>query len=522
MSEGNMIFLNANVITLDPKNPRAEAVAVQNGKILSVGTNHNISRYKCKGTKVIDCKKRTVVPGLVDCHVHMLEFGFFLQQLDLRNTRSIEEMQQQLREHSAKNPELGWILGGRWDEEKFAEKRYPTRWDLDAAVRDTPVFLSRVCGHLSVANSRALRLAGVTEHCRVKGGEIGLDKATGQPNGILKDNARDLVWKVVPRPGREARENACALACEKAVESGLTGVHWLVSSAEEVQILQKMHLEGKLPLRVYLGVPVEVLDEIITLGLVTGFGNDMLKMGFIKILADGSLGARTAALKKPYSDDRKNRGMMLYTQKKLEQLISRAHAAGLQLGVHAIGDRAIENVLHAYQKALKKAPRRNHRHRIEHCSVLNPRLIRQMKRLSLTASIQPHFVISDFWTVDRVGPKRARWTYPFKTLAQEGVIIASGSDCPVELINPLLGIWAATDRKDCSKEKFTAEEALRTYSLNAAYASFDEDKKGTIETGKYADFTVLSDDVTRVALDKIRDVAIEMVMVNGKIVYSRE
>lgn len=196
------------------------------------------------------------------------------------------------------------------------------------------------------------------------------------------------------------------LACEKAVESGLTGVHWLVSSAEEMQILQMMHSKGKLPLRVYLGIPVEVLDEIISLGLVTGFGNDMLKVGFIKILADGSLGARTAALKEPYSDDRKKRGMMLYTQRKLERLISKAHTSGLQLGVHAIGDRAIENALHAYEKALKKTPRKNHRHRIEHCSVLNPRLIRWMKRLSLVASVQPHFVISDFWTVDRVGPKR--------------------------------------------------------------------------------------------------------------------
>lgn len=210
MSEGNVILLNANVITFDPKNPRAEAIAVQNGKILSVGTNHKISQHECKGAKVIDCKKRTIVPGLIDCHVHMIEFGFFLQQVDLRNARSIKEMQQQLREYSAKNPKLDWILGGRWDEEKFVEKRYPTRWDLDAAVRDIPVFLNRVCGHLSVANSRALQLAGVTEHSRIKGGEIVLDQATDQLNGILKDNARDLVWKVVPRPSRRpVRKHVC-------------------------------------------------------------------------------------------------------------------------------------------------------------------------------------------------------------------------------------------------------------------------------------------------------------------------
>jgi hypothetical protein len=254
----------------------------------------------------------------------------------------------------------------------------------------------------------------------------------------------------------------------------------------------------------------------------SGFGNEMLKMGFIKILSDGSLGAQTAAMKRPYSDNPRRRGMMLYSQRDLRKIVMKAHMHGWQIGVHAIGDRAIENVLDAYGEALKKAPNQNHRHRIEHCSILNQRLIARMRKLGIVASVQPHFVISDFWTVDRVGPERAQWAYPFKTLIEKGVVVASGSDCPVELINPLLGVWAAVTRKDNVNENLSAEEALKTYTSNAAYTSFDEDKKGTIENGKLADLTVLSDDPTKIPPEKIRDISVEMVIVNGKVVYSKE
>jgi len=248
----------------------------------------------------------------------------------------------------------------------------------------------------------------------------------------------------------------------------------------------------------------------------------MVKIGFVKVFADGSLGAHTAALKEPYSDKPEVSGMMLYTQKKLNRLILKAHKAGLQVGVHAIGDRAIESVLKAFSKALKEFPRKNHRHRIEHCSVLNPRLIEHMKSLGLIASIQPQFIISDFWIADRVGKARALWVYPFKTLMREGLIVASGSDCPVDPINPLLGVWAAATRKSFSQESLTVEEALRTYTSNAAYASFDENKKGTIDVGKFADLTILSDDLFNVPPDKIKRARVEMTIVDGKIVYARK
>lgn len=521
MQLASLILTNANVITLDPQKPRVQAIAVDAGKIVEVGSNRKIVKFKGKSTKIIDCGRKTVVPGFVDCHVHMKELGVFSQELNLRDARSIKEVQRMLREYAEKHPEVQWITGGRWDQEKLEEKRYPTRWDLDAVVSDRPVLLDRICGHLAVVNSKALLLAGIVKNTKISGGEVDLDAETRRPNGILRDNALDLVLKVVPRLSKERIEKACKVACEKAVEAGLTGVHWLLASAEEMQILQKMYTDQALPLRVVVGIPDRLLDDVVALGLSSGFGNEMLKMGFIKILADGSLGAQTAAMKKAYSDNPRRRGMMLHSRRKLRQLVMKAHVNGWQLGVHAIGDRAVEEVLRTYEEALKKAPRKDHRHRIEHCSILNPKLIAGMKKLGIIASVQPHFVISDSWTVDRVGKQRSLWAYPFRTLLQRGVVVASGSDCPVELINPLLGVWAAVTRIDKLNERLSVEEALKTYTVNAAYASFDEDKKGTVEKGKLADLTILSDDPTKISPSKIRDISVEMVIVNGEVVYSK-
>jgi predicted amidohydrolase YtcJ len=522
MLEAMLVILNAHVITLNRKQPEAEAVAIQDGKIIAVGTNKEIRKYVSKKTKLINAKNTTIVPGLTDCHVHMTGFGHSLQTLELRNAKSIKEIQKQLREYAKQNPYKKWFLGGRWDQGRFSENRYPTRWDLDSVLSDRPAFLMRVCGHIGVVNSKALELAKITKKTTVEGGKIDLDEKTGEPNGILRENAMDLVWKVLPKYTSEELEEACVLACQSAIEAGLTCVHWMISSAEEMRIIQKLHADGKLLLRVYLGIPVESLEELISLGLLTGFGNDMVKIGFVKILADGSLGGQTAALNEPYADKPETCGMMLYKQKELNKLILKAHRAGLQLAVHAIGNRAVSVVLKAYEKALSELPREDHRHRIEHCSVLNPRLIRQMKRLDLIASVQPHFVVSDFWVVDRVGKIRARWVYPFRTLMHEGLTVASGSDCPVESISPILGIWAAVVRRSFPEESLTVEEALRTYTTNAAYASFDEDKRGTIEVGKLADLTILSDDLLTVPPDRIREIAVDMTIVDGKVVYSKK
>jgi predicted amidohydrolase YtcJ len=521
MPVASLVILDANIVTLNPEQPKAEAIAIQNGRIVAVGSNSEIRKHVGMDTKIVNANGKTLVPGLVDCHVHMTGFGFFLQSPDLKNVQSIKEMQRMLQEHASKNPGKGWVLGGRWDHEKLAEKRYPNRWDLDAAVPDRPVFLVRVCGHIGLANSEALRIAAITEKTVVEGGEIELDETSGQPNGILKEDAMRLIWKKVPKPSLKDIEEASLLACTKAVEAGLTGVHWITDSADEIQAILNIDSEGKLPLRVHLGVPPKLLERRVNLHLSTRAPNSKVKMGFVKLFADGSLGSRTAALKEPYSDEPSSNGLLLHPKKELCQLVLAVHKTGQQLAIHAIGDRAVENVLDAYEEALKRYPRKDHRHRIEHCSILNPELIKRLKTLGLIASVQPHFIVSDFWLVDRVGKERARTAFPFKTLTKEGVLVISGSDCPVERINPLLGIWAAVAQRG-SEESLTTEQALKTYTVNAAYASFDETERGTIEAGKLADFTILSDDLMSVEPDNIKKIKVETTVVNGEIVYSHK
>jgi len=417
--------------------------------------------------------------------------------------------------------EKTWIVGGGWDQERLAEARYPTRWDLDAAVLDRPVYLRRICGHVAVANTRALQLAAVTKHTKIEGGQIDIDQRSGGPNGVVRENALEVVSKAIPGLKGQDLENVCLSAAKNAAQVGLTCVHWLVDSPDEIRALQNLHAADRLPVRVVLGISVGLLENIVGLGLQSGFGGEMLKFGFVKILADGSLGGHTAALERAYSDRADTRGIMLYTTRDLERLVSKAHEAGLQVGVHAIGDRAVRAVANAYEKALKRLPRRDHRHRIEHASVLNPRLIKRIRRLRLILAVQPHFIVSDFWTENRLGKERMRWTYPFKTLAKQGITLASSSDCPVESINPLLGIWAATTRKNTKQENLTVREALETYTTNAAYASFDERKRGTIEVGRLADLTLLSENIFDVPPERIRSTTIEMTLVGGKIVYSR-
>ena len=463
---------------------------------------------------------KTVVPGLIDTHVHMRGFGRSLTWINLRGVNSIREVQQLLRGQVQKTPEGKWILGRGWDQERFKEKRYPTRWDLDEAAPNNPAIFTRFCGHMCVVNSKALELSGIArDTVAPSGGQIDQNPETGEPTGILRENAKDLVWNIVPEPSEEELTEMCVLACQKAVEAGLTSVHWLAHSPAEIHILQRLRQEGKLPLRVYLVVPVRFLDCLINAGLVTGFGDHMTKIGGIKILADGSLGARTAALKQPYDDEPSTKGMMLYSQRSLNRLVLKAHRAGFQLAIHAIGDRTVDIVLKALEKALEVSPREDHRHRVEHASVLNESLIQLMKKLGVIASVQPHFVVSDFWVEKRLGKARARWTYAFKTLIEKGVLVAGGSDCPVEPISPLLGVYAAVNREISPQERITVEEALRIYTINAAYASFEEKIKGSIEAGKLADLVVLSDDLRKIKPSKIKDVRVEMTIVRGKIVF---
>jgi len=520
--QADMILTHGNIITMNPKKPRAQAIAIIKDKIIAVGTNNQIKKLANKTTKIVTLKGKTVVPGFTDTHVHMLGFGASLAGLNLRDVTSIKEMQQRLLEGVKETLEGKWILGGRWDQEKFKEKRYPTRFDLDKVAPKNPVCLRRVCGHNCVVNTRALQIAGITERTKPsEGGKIDINPKTGELTGILFENAMDLIEKAIPKRNEEEMEQICLLACQKAVEEGLTTVHWIIGSPAEIRAMQRLGADEKLPFRIYILIPVEYMDHLIELGLQTGFGDNMTRIGSIKILTDGSLGARTAALAEPYNDEPKTKGMTLYTQEELNRLVREAHDANFQLAIHAIGDQAVDMTLTAIEKALAKSPRKNLRHRIEHASVLNKKQIDRMKKLNLIASIQPHFIISDFWVIDRLGPKRARWTYAFKTLMKKGILATGSSDCPVEPISPILGIYAAVARKENQEERITVNEALRMYTINAAFASFEENIKGSIEVGKLADLTVLSHDPEKITPEEIKDIEVEMTIVDGEIVYTK-
>ena len=521
MLYSDLVLINGNIITMNSEQPRAQALAIKDGKFVAIGTNEQILSHLGKHTKKIDLKGETVVPGFIDTHAHGAAFGRGLLQIDLRDVGSIKEIQQKVKHWADKTPKGEWIFGHGWDQDELAEQRYPSNLDLDQAAPNHPVLLHRACGHLGVVSSEAMKAAGITKETKPpKGGIIDRDPKTGVPNGVLRENALDLVSSILPKPSEEQLEKICQLACQRMVEEGITTVHWILGSTREMSILQKLNDRNMLPLRIYALIPIECIDQLIDLGISTGFGGDKIKVGSAKILADGSLGGRTAALKRPYNDEPDTRGLMLYSRKQLEKLVEKAHKANLQLAIHAIGEKTIETVLKIVEKALKKVPKKNHRHRIEHASVLHPKLIRKMKELGVIASVQPHFVVSDFWITRRLGKARARWTYAFKSLLDEGVMTTGGSDAPIEPVSPMLGIYAAVARETVPQERLTVDEALRLYTVNAAYASFEEGVKGAIEKGKFADLVVLSQNPYKTPPRKIKDIKIEMTIVGGNIVHA--
>lgn len=515
-------LINGNIITMNSSKPKAQAVAILDSKIVEVGTVAEVEPWVGEKTHVIDLKGKTAVPGLIDTHVHIADFGHSLTWIDLRGVRSIEEILRLLQERVRETPKGKWIIGRGWDQDRLKEKRYPTRWDLDKVSPDNPVILRRVCGHILVANSKALETAGISKDTATSLDEqIDRDPKTGELTGVLKEAASDLAWNAQPEPTEQELMQTCVSACQKAVEAGLTSVHWFVQSPAEIRVLQELREQKRLPLRVYLVVPIEFLSQQ-SASLPSRFVNDdTLRLGGVKILTDGSLGARTAALKEPYNDEPSTKGILCYSEKQIEKIVMLAQNRDLQLCVHAIGDRAINTTLNAFEKTQKKTLGKEHRHRLEHASVLSKQLIKRLKKLGLLVSVQPHFVVSDFWVEARLGSARAKWTYPFKTLIESNIRLSGGSDCPVEPISPLLGIYALVARTSFPEERVSVEEALRIYTVNGAYASFEERFKGSIEIGKLADLTVLSHDPSTIKPDKIKDVKVELTIVGGKIAYSR-
>jgi predicted amidohydrolase YtcJ len=522
--EADLVLIGCNVLTMNPFQPYAEAVATKEDKIVKVGTNEEIRRAIGENTKVVELKNgETVLPGLIDTHVHIADYGRFLTWLDLKGVKSIEEMKKNLKKRVHKTLQGKWILGQGWSQTTFTEKRLPNVHDLDDAAPDNPVVLYHESGAMCTVNSKALELARITKETTAPAsGIIERDPETGELTGVFRENAMNLIWKIIPEPTEEEALAASNIACEKIVEAGVTSAHWIVSSLTEIQMIQRLREENRLPLRVHIIFPADILDQITNLLSQKDLQDDKLRVGGVKIFVDGFLAARTAALKEPYNDDHTTKGKLLYNQEELDALVSRLHKANLHLIMHAMGDQAVDLVLGILEKNLEASPRKNHRYRIEQASVLTRQLIQRMKELEVIVGVQPCTIVSEFsaWSaVDRLGCERARWLYPLKTLFKESIRVSGGSDSPMEQINPFAGIQAAVTRKVFPEEQITVDEALRMYTVNAAYASFDENIKGSIEEGKLADLIIISRDPLTTPLNQIADIKVKMTIVGGKIVY---
>ncbi|MEM2184501.1 MAG: amidohydrolase [Candidatus Methanomethylicia archaeon] len=524
----DLVLVNGKIYSMNDNNDVYEALAVKDGKIVFTGSSRDVKGFIGDKTLVIDLNGKTVLPGFIDTHIHFVGVGLSIMMIDLRDVKSIGEFKDKVEKVVKEVGEGKWILGRGWDQDKFIEKRYPNRWDLDEVAPRNPVFLRRVCGHIAIANSLALKLAGIDKNTPdPEGGKIDRDEG-GEPTGILRESAMRLVWSKIPPPSIDDYVKAIELACNEALSHGITTVHFVSTTPEEIEALQIARALGKLKVRVCLYISAEYLDYISKLKLKRGFGDYFLKINGVKTLVDGSLGARTAALRAPYNDDPKTKGILVLSYEKLKDIVLKADSCGLQIAVHAIGDMAIEMVLNVFREVLSMHPTYDHRHRIEHASIISPELIELMNKLGICASVQPRFIISDFWAVDRVGVERAKWVYPFNSMLKSGLKIAGGSDCPVDPLDPLYQIYSAVTRGKYENielynytrdECLTPLEAIKLFTRNAAYIGFEEDVKGSIDVGKFADMVILSDDPLTVNESMIKDIKVLATFVDGKLVY---
>ena len=419
-----------------------------------------------------------------------------------------------LKEKAKQTPNGTWIVGRGWNQDRFKEKRMPQTSDLDEPTPNNPVILYHETAMICAVNTKALQIAGVTNQTPLpKSGFIEKNSATGELTGIFRDSATNLIWQAVPEPNASALLEATALACQKVSAAGITSGHWLVLSEVELEIIQNLHAMGRLPFRVNVIVPQELLEK--TVGFKTN-NVSVLRVGGATIAADGYLDSKEAALLEPYSDEPKNSGKLLCTSEGLAASIAKMISAGVQPVVLAMGDKAIDMTL----KVLAQTQKSNIRFRIEQAAVLNKDLIHRLKKQEVVVSVQPKVISTEFsvWSaIQRLGFERAKWLHPLKTLLDEGVKVAGGSDCPMEPLSPLIGIQEVVLRTEFPEQRLSVEEALRMYTLDAAYSSCEENVKGSIEEGKLADLTVLSDDPVTVEPEKIKDIKVEFIIIDGKI-----
>lgn len=530
----DLILYNGTVWTVNPDQPWAGALAVTGGRISAVGTSRDIKRLKGKGTESIDLKGAFVLPGFIDSHTHFLSGGFALSSVQLYEVRSREDFTSRIKEKADALKAGQWILNGNWDHQKFDPPQLPQKDWIDSVTPDTPVFITRHDGHMALVNSLALKIAGITEDTVCpSGGEIVKDSQTGKPTGILKDAAMGLVTRHVPDSSPEEKVKAAEAALELAARLGVTTIHDM-NFEESYEALDRLLNDKKLTARVFGYSPVSSLESLSAIKSRIPPGSDRLKIGGLKGFIDGSLGSSTAYFFDPYTDNPETSGLLapdMFPEGAMEGRIRQADLEGLQLAVHAIGDRANTIILDIYKKVITENGSRDRRWRIEHAQHLLPEDIGRFGSLGIIASVQPYHAIDDGrWAENKIGEARARYTYAFQSLLDQGAVVAFGSDWTVAPLDPLAGIYAAVTRRTLDgknpggwfpEQKVSLEDAIKGYTINGAYAEFAEREKGSLQEGKLADIVVLSENLFSIPPEKILETRVLMTLVGGQIVYQR-
>jgi len=534
--DADSLLRGGHIVTMNAARPVVSAMAIRDGNILAVGDEHDLDSCASAQTKTIELHGQTVLPGLIDVHTHSMEWasGVLRDQLDVTypNVHSVQEIVAMVRARAAKTPKGVWIVGAGWDDSKFAEHRYITRKDLDAVSPDNPVYLEHVSGHLAATNSAGLKLASVTRATADPSGGVIERDAAGEPTGILKDTAMDLADKLLPADPPDSPMRAAKLISESALELGLTTIHDIYISPEEIRGYQQALDRGWLKMRVQMAPrigSIEDAQKLADMGVHTGFGNNHLKFGAAKMFADGGMGARTIAIYAPgVTGEPNNLGVLRWKPEEMQRAHLIAARAGWNLETHAIGDRAIDEVLDSYANVIRELKPADPRYRIVHAGISTPAVQRRMKELHVLVDGNPPFV---YWIgswFEKYGAERVRWSYPAKSYIENGIVEAAGSDLPVTPMSQWWGIWAAVARQELAtgkvlapEERLTITEALRLYTLNGAYAGFEEKEKGSLEAGKFADFIVVDRDVLSVPTDQLKDVKVLETYVDGERVYLR-
>ncbi len=525
---------HVNGYTLDSagKLKRFEAMLVDDGKVVATGSRADLAK-RAGDAEVLDGKGRTLLPGLIDAHAHVMGLGVALRQADLMPTRSLDEALAVVKRHADANPDALWVRGRGWNQAKWALGRFPTARELDAVVADRPVWLDRVDGHAGWANSAAMKLAGIDKDTKdPPGGRIERD-ADGNPTGVFVDHAMALVEGKIPPMGEAEAEKVLDTALAEMARVGLTGVHDAGVDADSVALFKRHADAHKLSARIYamIGGTEADFDRLAADGPLSGYGGGFLDVRSVKLFADGALGSRGAALLAPYSDDAHNKGILFHTPEALTAMIAKAIGKGYQVGVHAIGDAANREVLDAFATVQAAQGDKGLRNRIEHAQVVDPKDIPRFRTLGLIASMQPTHATSDMnMAEDRLGKARMKGAYAWRTFLKQGTVVAAGSDFPVESPNPFYGLYSAVTRQDHDgkpaggwypQQDMTLTEALRAFTLDAAYAGHAEKTLGTLEPGKFADFILIDRDIFKDKPARIWSTAVLETWVGGKRVFAR-